>query len=238
MSEEVPARSSTNAFSRNRDKAPYPHAEAAERRTEDLWACRSCGRAWAYDEVGERAARYCCTGQSPCSAEGCGEISLRYNSRCSKHDAEHSAERWAKRERAPLNGHMIFSERLEKYFTDEGEAWDRAEELAADSIAERGEDREPTPDEIRAEIEDMHLLLCEPEQPPVFEIARHLEDWLPRDGEDCDAEHWLSGPALAAAEDAVNEALAKMPPLYMPTSKALDLSCFAGPNGPYHKAKP
>lgn len=223
MSEE-----SARTFLGFRVEKPFPHAEAAELRTEKLWVCRSCGRAWAAEEWGERAARTCCTYQKPCGHEGCVSLSGRHDSFCPPHQAMREAEAWAKRERGHLNGHMIFSDRLDKYFAGEGEVWDYAEELAGEAL-EDDTLRDPTADEIRAEIEKMRLLLCEPEKPPVFEAARHLEDWLPEG----DHDSWLDNEDLREAEKAVNSALEGLPPVFMPTSKALDLACFEGPNGPY-----
>lgn len=182
--------------------------EAAERREVKVsgWVCLNCstlfpdeGRQHGITLGGsrdaERAARYCCTRETPCASKGCAKLGESPYTLCSEHLAVSRAERWEKRERRPWRpGLMLFSEAFDEWFADPDEAEDWLELNAGPG--ERGE--------------AARIRIGEPVYAPPFELARQVEDELPDDDDDPRIFH---DEAIAKAADALNKALADFGPI-------------------------
>lgn len=212
---------------------PPPYAEAAVRVTLDVWACRVCGKAWPLESDDpqvkawqaarifdpEVAARSCHTGQRPCTREGCTELTVPHRTLCSEHLAESDAERWEKRKRVPYGGGPVWSDLLDDWFSDLGDA----EDAAARRVSERLDIDSPSNAQVHEELAEMRLVVGRPVYARPVDLARQVEDLLPDDEDSGDA--FLARlNDLSPLVDALNDALAKLGPVsWLPGAEAIDL---------------
>jgi len=144
--------------------------EAAKQATVTLWQSRDGGLS-----EDERAARY--GGCTHVKCKDCGKPVEKWKIYCSECEHRRAIERWTDMPRAKYDGGMLYSQTLDKYYNDLGEAEDDIQEYI-DSEDISG----------IAELDDLRLVICEPQ------YARQMdEDYfdLPEDGA-------LSEPLLAA----------------------------------------
>jgi len=106
----------------------------AERRTIDMWVCKTCGRSWPVNGQdsnwtaadAEMAARTCCSENSWCFV--CGERRTRYPHRaCETCDARLNRERWEACEVRPLEFPLTLQD-VDRWFHNEDELIDYCEE--------------------------------------------------------------------------------------------------------------
>lgn len=200
----------------------FPWGEAAEKRSIEGWACKSCHRLYGPSEHDERIARWCCAKLIPC-----GECKTtwvdKFRSICTACSEKISIARHAKRERKPWAEGPVFSERDEKWFDDPGHAVDHA----TWKIHERtGLESEPNDLELGRELEDMRLLLSEPVFAQPVDVSDSIYENLADECKD-------NVEDLAARVDphvkALNEALKTLGPLsYDYTSVAFDVKAWLG----------
>ena len=167
------------------EREKYDYEEGAELRTETLWCCKTCGRAWPGDAQGERAARACCVKTMPCSqaAEGCtGRTEYAFQV-CRGCRERFDAQRHAKRETKPWDGETPLYDDASDRFLD------------ADDVHGRAADGEDLPE---------RLLICEPTKIRSFNLSEWLEDCWP---EDDDGEIDVEGRML---EEQVNAYLDRL----------------------------
>lgn len=154
------------------------------REAEEHWACKSCHRYWGGGPHAEHMARWCCVKEIPCSAEGCTNMTPKTWTHCSACREKGEIERYAKRERKSAGEGMVWSERDDEWFQDlEHAEWKAMDNLELEDGANKAA-------EVRAELEAMRLLTCEPRCAPLFDLEDHVRDALPTeegDGSSFDA---------------------------------------------------
>jgi hypothetical protein len=124
----------------------------------DAWQCTNCDKI----SLVEYFARKCCSNDFPCQSDGCqSRISEQYRVRCQPCREALSDTVWSERKRKEWDGEaMIYSDTLDRYFTDPDDAFDYLED-SEDSM------------------ESLRLIVCEPLSKPHFEVSEFLEDYLP-----------------------------------------------------------
>lgn len=173
------------------DKPRLPYAEAAERQT--VWVCKTCRSQWQDTPQGEDFARRCCGEGAPCEKCGVPKPGRHYCEPCRKkrRDAQYAAmPRVDWDEETPLctfdDDRYFFSAEEVCYYLDEHEG---------------------------ATLEDLQLVLCEPSEPPVFEMDDFLHDVLPED---------RCAEGCADVEKAVNDYIrSRYPWSWYPTGTAV-----------------
>ena len=146
------------------------------------WACVRCGKFYA----NKMAARCCCHTDAPCETEGCPNRKARYRIRCDSCEHKKKIERWNGLEQveaadAPSSENPLALLDDDTYFFDE------------DSLIDWCDEHEVKPSEA-------FLVLCKPHNPPEFEMAEFVRDYMPGEGDDD-----LPGDGGKEAEKAVNE---------------------------------
>lgn len=197
--------------------SPPWHAwpDAAEKKTVEGWACKTCRRWWGADE---RMARWCCATDLPC--DRCGKLKPKKDPwiYCGTCRGTVELERWEKKKQAPWNGHMLYSEAEEEWFQDLDAAIDQAVWRIQDR--EHGSGREPMPSEIREELDNMRVVLSEPVTGRHVEVFELLSDDLPED-----SDSYSLSSAVEDAEEALNKAIDDMGPIsWSPTNVRLDVA--------------
>lgn len=179
----------------------FPWGEAAERRSIEGWACKSCHRLYGNGEHDERMARWCCSKTIPCG--DCGKTFVeKFRSVCPECSERRAVERHAKRKRRPWTEGPVYSERDEKWFDDLGHALDHAVWCIQER---RGEDCEPDDRLIREELEAMRVVLSEPVEGPTIELQDQLADVMADEDHDDRLNDVLD--ELAGPLDALNRAI-------------------------------
>lgn len=170
--------------------------DAAVEVTATGWACKKCGRWYGDGESGERAARYCCHNDGPCQTPGCSNRANRRYTICRSCQEVNASERWAAMPRVAWDGETpicMFED--DRYFFHE------------DDLADWMDNNEIAPEQIR-------LVLCEPDNGPVFDMADYLEEHLLE-------EYELDADAINAT---VNEWIRSNAPFcWLPTNKAISV---------------
>lgn len=186
-------------------KAPVRYEDAAQSVTITGWACKTCGRFYGDKPQSEHIARWCCATDLPCKECG-GRNTCKSYTCCESCRLRHDEERWAKLERIDWDGVTPVCEwRNDRYYFSDGEV--------ADEIAERLEDG--------GKIDDVRLVLCEPCDPPTFEMGDFLSDVLPEDFD--------PGKDFDEIDRIVNGWIkAKMPLSWFPTNKAISTESLRG----------
>ena len=165
----------------------YDSPEAAKPHTVSGWLSR---RGFFYDN--ESAARYeGCTHQ-PCM--GCGAPAEKPHIRCELCQKKLEREGYRCRKRKAWDGAaMIYSEAMDRYYSDPADAIEDAESEG---------------------IDEPMLLICEPEYAAKI-TPDYFRDQLPEDGD--------LPPEIEAAMDAFNAAVSGVILSWMPGEFALDL---------------
>lgn len=114
-------------------KEPLPYAEAAEIRTVEGWACKTCGRFWGDRQDSEHAARYCCAKQIPCSL--CGKLRDRM-SFCRECQDKKDQERWERMPQRDYDGNPVVVYGDDRYLFDEDEVLDYLADLESPGDAQ------------------------------------------------------------------------------------------------------
>ena len=176
------------------------------------WACKTCSRLYGVGDHAERTARWCCSKEVPCN--GCGVMTDKSYTLCSSCRGKADIACHAKRKRAPWNNLMLWSDAGDRWYDDLDSAIDAAVYSLRDEHP-----GEPTPSEIKERLDDMRLLLAEPNLARPFEFMDHVRDDLPTEDDDYPD---LSG--CDAAVEALNKAIEGLGPLsYNHTNVALDV---------------
>jgi len=125
----------------------------------DGWACAHCGLFYGNTEDSEMHARYCCTRVSECHT--CGGLSQPHRAYCDACELDHVHEAFQQLEEVDWDGQTplcIF--RGDEYFFDP-----EGLELFLDGHC--------------IPIDDLRLVICKPQELPVFEMNEYLEDYTP-----------------------------------------------------------
>ncbi len=148
----------------------------------------------------ENSARYRGCTHRPC--EECGEPTVKMYTVCLQCRIKRDAERWAKRE---------------------VREWDRETPLYSEALDEFvfGDLDEFMDDREIVEVENLRLVICDPEHLPQVGID-YFEDMIPEDGEVPDD--------VRDAMDALNKVIREQPPIaWMPGRYAVDVSEWLPP---------
>jgi hypothetical protein len=144
------------------------YEQAAEVKDVRGWVCKTCRRFWGIEE---HMARYCCCTERPCETSGCsGRVEKGYVHCGPCRDANDKAA-WLKLIEVPWDGEaLLFEEAGNKYFRD-------VDDIEAYLEAHSG-----------MKLSDLHLVICEREEAPSFDVDEFLCDYLPEDTTCDDAE--------------------------------------------------
>lgn len=149
-------------------KELYSFEEAAELATASGWVCKTCKRFYGDKPGDERVARYCCAKDMPCE---CGARVDKNRIRCPTCQGAFELEAFSKLKRAEWNGEPLCAD-YDDYYFDECEI--------ADWIVDHYE-LESEKDITLEHIEGMRLRICDPTDPPEFDMNEFLCDHLPED---------------------------------------------------------
>lgn len=172
------------------DKLEYE--QAAELRTETLWACKVCGRAWnpATFDGAERAARGCHAKDHPCINEGGRSRTPNARRESGRGSDAGEDERWAKKlsEAELWDGESpVYSDRLQRYYFHE--SWE-------DDIGDE-EGQAPS-------LEALRLESCTPDNGGTWSSSGRLSSRKSRRSNGGDP--WvLRSPEARAVEKVVND---------------------------------
>lgn len=142
--------------------------DAAEVRSVKGWACKVCGGFYPGESEGqEHAARWCHGHRDkPCQTPGCANRVTSLYNHCEACEARRDSVKWHAKPKVDWDGETPLCEyRSDRYFFD------------ADTLAEHTEDRLAD----GATVDQLRFVLCEPDQPPDFDITEFLSDHLPDD---------------------------------------------------------
>lgn len=148
----------------------YNYDEGAKRKTIDVWICVTCGRAWPVEskqpgwtaEDAEKAARTCCSRNSPCPF--CKTNRTKYPSHaCESCAPKLERERWEKCRVLPLDFPLCLQDG-DEWFWSEDDLWDYC-------------------DEHEAKPQDLLLRIGEKKPAPEFNPDEFWADYLPEDAE-------------------------------------------------------
>ncbi len=141
----------------------FTYEENAHEVTVKGWACKTCNRWFGNNADAEHIAIYCCATSMPCD---CGERREKPYTCCEVCRSKLDLERYEKLPQKPWDGKApICTWRGDDYF------------FCVDSLVNYLED-------VGGDIADVQLELCEPVQPPYFEMHEFVSDAIPTDG-DC-----------------------------------------------------
>lgn len=144
------------------------------------------GRFWGEDE---RMARWSSCTHVRCQ---CGGLAERHWTACPDCRAKKAAERYAAMPKVEWNGgSFVYSDSHDRYFQDYDELVDYIRDLRADDSS--------------VTVDDLRLIICEPNMAREIDGGDHFGDDLPEDGELPDE--------LQQAIDALNAVIRKQPPL-------------------------
>lgn len=167
------------------------------------WVCLTCKSFYGSGEGAEHIARYCCARAVPCSE--CGADAKKPYTLCEPCRAKADTARWERRKRQPYDGKgAIYSDTLDRYYFGEDAIEEANDDAASNDIT----------------LEEMHLLICDPQHGSEIDIREHFQDVLPDD------EHG-SEPDLSALDEplaALNKAIRDLCPLsWVPGNVAVAL---------------
>ena len=140
----------------------------AELRSIDMWVCKTCGKCWPVNgktknwtaEDAEKAARTCCSKNSPCFK--CGTRRTKYPHRaCDVCQEELSLERWLKCEVRPLEFPLVLQD-SDVWFFDVDQLYDYC-------------------DEHEVAVNDLRLRIGRRHKPRPFEPSDFWCDDIPED---------------------------------------------------------
>jgi hypothetical protein len=186
------------------DRPVIRYEDAAEYRTGlEGWVCRTCRRYWGAEE---HIARRCCATELPCPECG-GRNPEKGYTVCRDCRRKHDDARWAALERVEWDGATPLCR------------WDGdryyVAELVNETLADGGR------------VEDLRLVLCEPDEPRCLEMAEFQQDHLPADFD--------AGGEFDEIDKLVNDWIeAHMPRVWLPTNRAIaaeSLKAYAEPEG-------
>jgi hypothetical protein len=189
------------------------YEDAAEYRTNiEGWCCRTCRRFWAADEC---MARWCCATELPCPECGGRNANKSYTC-CTACLRRHEDGRWAKLERVEWDGETPLCDwRVDRYYFDA----DEAAEMIAEHLGEGGA------------IEDIRLVVCEPDPGRPFSMADFLEGHLPPDFD--------PGPEYDEIDGLVNAWIeARSPLCWRPGDRAVSVDSLRAIVGPMLAEEP
>jgi len=131
------------------------------------WSCLSCGGYFGTYQGAEHAARLCCATDKACKCGRHRHAPTR--TRCAQCDQDAETRRWEALPVAEWDGQFPLA-----MWEDDRYFWD-AESLAyyLGECLEK-ESEEMTDEELAA----FRVVVCERDEPPPFDISRHLADFL------------------------------------------------------------
>ena len=127
------------------------------------WVCKTCGCFYGNLKRAEHNAAWCCANDLPCDCGG--RNTERIYTCCAECRKKHEIEQWNKKEYTEWDGEsLIYSEALDQYYSG-------VEEIDEDSF------------HAKLSLEDMRLVICEPDKKPIFDIRNLIEDYYDDNGE-------------------------------------------------------
>lgn len=187
---------------------PKPYAEAAKYVHRPGWICVTCNRFYQ-GSGGERAARYCCSGDTmPCGE--CGKpVGCKSYTMCDDCRRQKDHERYLQKPLAEWDGEQG-TEINDHFFWD----MEGVEEYIAEA-ENAGEDFQLT----QELVEQYEVTLCEPRRPRAWFLTEAFSDYLPTEDDIDPPGNWQ------AAEKAVNDYLDTCGPWsWIPGKQRLKLS--------------